>query len=220
MIETQAEGRLCGEVINSSLFPGKLFHLASSDLRGVINVSTGCNTQDPDLICWHEPGLQPNGNIAKVVPDWSRKPITELSRMSEDDYPEEEWHTGLRALDSSSFPKKCANCGRVFETALQYFQETMDVNNDTGLRRFVADDTTVIVESFRNCPCGSTLMDNFTDRRNESAAGNARRKRFDRLKQSLIASGLDADTAHKQVLELIREEQRETVKKLKLDDYT
>ncbi len=140
--------------------------------------------------------------------------------MSNDDYPEEEWHTGLRALDNSSFPKKCANCGRVFETALQFFRETVDINNEKGLKPFVADDTTVIIEAFRNCPCGSTLMDNFTDRRDESAAGNARRKRFNRLKQSLIDSGLDADTAHKQVLELFREEQRETVKKLKLDNYT
>ena len=140
--------------------------------------------------------------------------------MSNDDYPEEEWHTGLQALDNSSFPKKCANCGRVFETALQFFRETVDINNERGLKEFVADDTTVIIEAFRNCPCGSTLMDNFTDRRDESAAADARRKRFDRLKQSLIDSGLDADTAHKQVLELFREEQRETVKKLKLDNYT
>lgn len=140
--------------------------------------------------------------------------------MSNDDYPEEEWHTGLRALDNSSFPKKCANCGRVFETALQFFRETVDINNEKGLKPFVADDTTVIIEAFRNCPCGSTLMDNFTDRRDESADGDARRKRFDRLKQSLIDSGLDADTAHKQTLELFREEQREIVKKLKQEKYS
>lgn len=55
MIETQVEGRPCGEAINSSLFPGKLFLLASGDLRGVINVSTGCNIQDPDQICGANP---------------------------------------------------------------------------------------------------------------------------------------------------------------------
>ena len=63
-------------------------------------------------------------------------------------------------------------------------------------------------------------MDNFTDRRDESPAGNARRKRFDRLVQSLMDTGLDAETAHKQVLELFRKEQREIDKKLDLDDYT
>lgn len=140
--------------------------------------------------------------------------------MSNDEYPEEEWHTGLRALDSSSFPKKCGNCGRVFETALQYFRETADVNNETGLKRFVAKDTSVIVEAFRNCPCGSTLMDNFTDRRDNSSAGDARRKRFDQMKQALIDSGLDADSAHRQVLELFRKEQRDIDKKLGLDGYT
>ena len=140
--------------------------------------------------------------------------------MSNDEYVEEEWHTGLQALDSSSFPKKCGNCGTVFETAAQYFKETADIRNQTGLRRYVADDTTVIVELFRNCPCGSTLMDCFTDRRDEANNGHARRERFNKLKQSLIDSGLDADTAHQQVLELFRKEQREIDKKLELDKYT
>lgn len=140
--------------------------------------------------------------------------------MSNDKYAEEEWHTGLRALDNSSFPKKCGNCGKVFETAEQYFTETADIRNQTGLRRYVADDTSVVVELFRNCPCGSTLMDNFADRRDEATAGNARRKRFSKMKQSLIDSGLDADTAHQQVLKLFRKEQREIDKKLELDRYT
>ena len=118
--------------------------------------------------------------------------------MSNDEYPEEEWHTGLRALDSASFPKKCGNCGRVFETALQYFRETADVNNETGLKRLVAEDTTVIVEAFRNCPCGSTLLDNFTDRRDDSPAGDARRTGVEQMKQSMRDSRVEPASGHHQ----------------------
>lgn len=141
--------------------------------------------------------------------------------MSNDGNPEEKWHTGLFALDDSSFPKKCANCGRVFETVLQYFEETANVNSETGLRRVIEEDSSVIIEAFRNCPCGSTLMDNFIDRRDESADGDVvRRERFDRQKQSLIDAGLDADSAHKQVLEEFREEQGEFDEKLEMDKYS
>lgn len=89
--------------------------------------------------------------------------------MSNGDDQEILWHTGLFARLDTSFPKKCPNCGRVFRTAEQYFSETQDINNqDRGLKSYVEDDTTTVVEAFRNCPCGSTLMETFDDHREET----------------------------------------------------
>lgn len=89
--------------------------------------------------------------------------------MSDADDQEILWHTGLFARLDTSFPKRCANCGRVFKTAEQYFTETEDINGrDRGLKPCVADDTTTVVEAFRNCPCGSTLMETFDDHREET----------------------------------------------------
>ena len=67
---------------------------------------------------------------------------------------------GLKALSESAFPKRCGNCGRVFETSEQYIRETEKVS-DSGLKESYDDDDTPILEVYRNCICGSTLMDFF-----------------------------------------------------------
>ena len=46
----------------------------------------------------------------------------------------------LKALAESAFPKSCANCGRVYETAEQFMVETENINPDrTGLKSSVND---------------------------------------------------------------------------------
>ena len=84
---------------------------------------------------------------------------------------------GLNSLAESAFPKKCNTCGRMFENAEQFLRETEDIRESvTGLKQSRDDEGAIIVEAFRNCPCGSTLMDFFNDRRDQSRAGDARRK--------------------------------------------
>ena len=78
------------------------------------------------------------------------------------------WHTGLFARLDTSFPKKCPNCGRVFATAEQYFTETEDLSAENrGLKAYTDAGTTTVVDVFRNCPCGSTLMESFDDHREQ-----------------------------------------------------
>ena len=78
------------------------------------------------------------------------------------------WHTGLFARLDTSFPKKCSNCGRVFATAEQYFTETEDLNAENrGLKACTDDGAATVVDVFRNCPCGSTLMETFDDHREQ-----------------------------------------------------
>lgn len=116
-----------------------------------------------------------------------------------------DWYSGLRSRGESAFPKTCRNCGRVYKTPDDFFTETGNINpEETGLRECLDDDDAVIIEAYRNCLCGSTLMDNFSDRRDMSPAGRRRRERFDEYLNYLVQSGLNADTAHAELLKVAR----------------
>jgi hypothetical protein len=114
---------------------------------------------------------------------------------------------GLRALVASSFPKRCANCGAVYEDADDYVRRTAPISSTrSGLKQSADDDGRTIVELFRNCACGSTLMDSFGDRRDPSAAGGVRRQRFSELLDHLVGAGLEAAVARTELLKWIRGE--------------
>ena len=85
---------------------------------------------------------------------------------------------GLKALSDATFPKRCAACGMEYTTVEDYIRDTEDISGQSGLKKGYDDDDKPIVELFRNCPCGSTLMDCFSDRRDLSEAGLKRRKHF------------------------------------------
>ncbi|MCW9023820.1 MAG: oxidoreductase [Gammaproteobacteria bacterium] len=128
----------------------------------------------------------------------------------------DELFSGLRALAESAFPKKCANCGRTFETAEQFLLETQNINETrTGLKASSDDDGSTIVEVFRNCPCGSTLMDFFSDRRDLSPAGLERRKKFGQLVDFLVNNGVEPATARNELLKVVHGEQSELLAKYK-----
>lgn len=89
---------------------------------------------------------------------------------------------GLKALLEAAFPKHCRNCGRSFATAGEFLLHTKNVRADiSGLKQSFDEQNMVIVEAYRNCPCGSTLMDLFSDRRDSFDAGEHRRKLFNKL---------------------------------------
>lgn len=112
---------------------------------------------------------------------------------------------GLRELSESTFPKHCHNCGRVYETAADYVRQTRPVSEArSGLKAVRDDDGTVIVELFRNCECGSTLMDVFGDRRRNTPGSNAVRERFGRLLGYLEGRGIDRDLARAELLKVMR----------------
>jgi len=111
---------------------------------------------------------------------------------------------GLRALAESSFPKRCGNCGKVYDSVADYVAQTASIATDkSGLKQSRDDDGQTIIELFRNCTCGSTLMDFFSDRRDLSGAGEQRRRRFDELIQHLIGRGLDRAVARTELLKVM-----------------
>lgn len=127
-----------------------------------------------------------------------------------------ELFNGLKALAESSFPKKCANCGRTFESADQFLLNTQDINpSTTGLKQSEDEDGSRIVEVFRNCPCGSTLMDFFSNRRDFSEAGEKRREKFDELLNFLDENGIDRKTARTELIKVMQGEKSEVLSKIR-----
>jgi hypothetical protein len=116
----------------------------------------------------------------------------------------------LRALAESSFPKRCNNCGRIYATAEEFAVATAAIRPDiSGLKQSYDEDGKAIVELFRNCVCGSTLMDTFDSRRDDSPAGLKRRRRFDELLRLLQARGIAAGVARDELLKLVRGQKSE-----------
>lgn len=112
---------------------------------------------------------------------------------------------GLKALADSSFPKKCANCGRTYETPQDFLTQTESAaGHETGLKETLDYDDSTIVEVFRNCICGSTLMDAFEDRRDTSERGLRRREKFGQLLRKLESDGVDRETARQELLNVLR----------------
>lgn len=123
---------------------------------------------------------------------------------------------GLRALAEASFPKRCANCGAVYEDVHDYAQRTAPISSArSGLKQSRDDDGRTIVELFRNCACGSTLMDFFGDRRDLSDAGARRRQRFAELLTYLVGAGLDGVVARAELLKVMRGEASEILARIK-----
>jgi hypothetical protein len=117
------------------------------------------------------------------------------------------FYAGLKALSELAFPKRCRNCGRVYETVQQFLDESNAVWADaTGLKQGYDDDDVALVELYRNCACGSTLMDFFANRRDTSITGQQRRQLFNTSISYLVNRGLSLPQARQCLLRLLRGE--------------
>jgi hypothetical protein len=125
----------------------------------------------------------------------------------DDESKDAHFYADLKALAKSAFPKRCRNCGRVYETAQQFIDESRAVRpNATGLKQGYGDDDMALVELYRNCTCGSTLMDLFSNRRDTSLTGEQRRQLFDTSISYLVNRGLSVPQARQCLLRLLRGE--------------
>lgn len=105
---------------------------------------------------------------------------------------------GLNALSASSFPKKCANCGAIYRNVEEYASATDSVHGQSGLKASEDDDGQPILELFRNCSCGSTLLDFFKDRRGTAE----QRLLFDTLLEQVCHEGFDRNFARKELIKI------------------
>lgn len=134
--------------------------------------------------------------------------------MTEESTWQKKLYSGLQSLVASSFPKKCNNCGQVYQTAEDYIKHTNKLQSQVSGLKQSYDDDSVIVELYRNCECGSTLLDFFTDRRDASSQGLERRRKFDKLLNILVASGMTSDNAHVELSKVLRGEVSEQLQDL------
>jgi hypothetical protein len=112
---------------------------------------------------------------------------------------------GLKALLDSAFPKKCGNCGYVYETAEQFFLETQDMpRGRSSLKSAVEEDGATVVEAFRNCRCGSSLMDEFGCRRDASEKGRQQREAFDKMLALLLGRNIPEPIARSEIANFLR----------------
>ncbi len=74
------------------------------------------------------------------------------------------------------------------------------------LKQSFDDNNVAIVEVYRNCLCGSTLMDFFSDRRDTSEASQQRRLLFERLLPLLQEKGMERGGARAYLLQVVRGE--------------
>lgn len=118
-------------------------------------------------------------------------------------------YSGLKALSESAFPKKCANCGCLFHSAEEFILKSQAVPGSTGLKSSIGDQEETIVELFRNCICGSTLLDFFSERRDSSPEGLKRREIFAKIQQFLMNKGVPAATGRAELLRFMRGEYSE-----------
>jgi hypothetical protein len=132
----------------------------------------------------------------------------------EENSPDLELFEGLKALSDSAFPKKCANCGRSYQSPQDFITQSESISGRSGLKHSYDDDDRPLVELFRNCVCGSTLMDFFSDRRDASTSGLKRRQVFDKLLSHLETRGIDKETARHELLKLMRGDTSEMLESL------
>jgi hypothetical protein len=119
-------------------------------------------------------------------------------------YIDKEYFEGLRELAESAFPKRCANCGKEFQNASEYLTSTQPIRADSsGLKQSQDDEGQTIVDLFRNCICGSTLLESFSNRRNLSEDGIKNRTRFQDMVRKLVSRGFPRETARDALLNLM-----------------
>jgi hypothetical protein len=118
-----------------------------------------------------------------------------------------ELYAGLQEIAAGAFPKRCAMCGRTYQSVDDYILQTGRVGSGrSGLKQAIDEDGSVIVECFRNCVCGSTLMDCFSDRRDTSTSGLRRRARFGEFLDSLVEKGLETLIDRAELQKVLRSE--------------
>ncbi|MBT8339511.1 MAG: oxidoreductase [Desulfatitalea sp.] len=124
-------------------------------------------------------------------------------------------YKGLRALSEASFPRQCTTCGKRFETVEAFIRATQTVREgNSGLKSALSETDAPIVELFRNCTCGSTLMDCFNDRRDMSPAGLKRRALFDQLLNLITSKGVKRSLARTELLKVLNGENSSLLQKM------
>jgi len=106
---------------------------------------------------------------------------------------------GLIAFEKASFPKVCAVFGKSYNSSEEYCSQTAIVSGTQDLRFVDDEEDGRFLELFRNCTCGSTLLECFKDRRQS----DSRRKIFGELMALLVEEGRTDNEARVELLNFL-----------------
>jgi hypothetical protein len=124
---------------------------------------------------------------------------------------------GLQAIADDQFPRTCSTCGQVFQGPADLLGAgTSAPDGRSGLRPGEDDQGRRVVYLFRNCRCGSTLLESFKDRRDQSPAGQRRRKKFGELLELLARAGVKPERGRIELLKLLAGERSEYLEGLNI----
>ncbi|MDY7030436.1 MAG: oxidoreductase [Thermodesulfobacteriota bacterium] len=99
----------------------------------------------------------------------------------------------------------------VFHSVSDFIDYSKSLGVGSGLKESFDENDTPILELFRNCSCGSTLMDFFSDRRDGSEQGRKRREIFSKVLQLLEKKGLPREEARIELQKILRGERSEII---------
>ncbi|MFP4475170.1 MAG: hypothetical protein ACLFOY_06385 [Desulfatibacillaceae bacterium] len=125
-----------------------------------------------------------------------------------------DFYAGLTELVEDAFPRECSNCGRLYKSAEEFIEQTEAIRGRSGLTEYPGQEGKSAIYLFRNCVCGSTLMELFRDRRDLSLRGQKVREKFAQLMEILGAFGLDLDEARAELLKLLSGEESQVLNDL------
>lgn len=110
----------------------------------------------------------------------------------------------LEAMVATCFPKKCANCGRVYKDIEEFLAKTeKTANSASSMLDSFDPEEKFIVDLNRNCECGSTLMVVFPERRDVSEKGRQLRNKFGESLEMLVSAGIPEQTAREELKRLL-----------------
>jgi len=119
-------------------------------------------------------------------------------------------YSDLKNMAETVFPKRCATCERVYPDLESYIQQTEQLRPGiSGLQQGLDEEYQPLVELYRNCVCGSTLMNFFADRRDASPAGLQRREYFAVCLEKMQRQGIAEEDAREALLKFMRGEESE-----------
>lgn len=120
-----------------------------------------------------------------------------------------ELYQGLQALVDAAFPKTCSKCGTSYPNLVAFLAGTYSTISSSGLKQTEHGRSQPVVELYRNCHCGATMMEFFHDRRDDSESGVLVRAKFAQLLDLLQQTGLSLSTLRAELLRLLRGENSE-----------
>jgi hypothetical protein len=119
---------------------------------------------------------------------------------------------GLQAIANEQFPRSCKSCGRFYESPKQYFEDADPPATSNGLQETSRDKQgRPGLQLFRHCPCGSTLLEFFKERRDLSPAGKRRREKFGEVMNVMTKAGLEFEIAQQELLKFLDGQESEII---------